>query len=173
MQPMMQATGLSFAQVSKELTRISINLIAQHPTEYLISVAQSWIKIWATTKIDPVVIRIPSLRPMASAIIFITRLPLVLVNGVFLAFIGLYVWDRLARCWDTRERPARWEWARRKIRDVCHVIESPIVAVAVLIVLGNAILSAATANPDPRYGMTTLPLISFVVGVALTQAREG
>jgi hypothetical protein len=172
MQPMAEATGLNYAQVSKELTRISLNLIAQHPLDYLISVTQSWIKFWATTKIDPAVIRLPSIRPIVGAIIFITRLPLVLINGIFLVLMGLYAWDKLASRWAVRVGTARWEWARRKIRDVSHAIESPIVAVAVLIVLGNSILSAATANPDPRYGMTTLPLISFVVGVALARAGE-
>jgi hypothetical protein len=39
-------TGLSTAELSKQLTRMSLEMFAEHPLLYLESVARSWIRFW-------------------------------------------------------------------------------------------------------------------------------
>ena len=41
-----RATGLTTAQLSKELTRMSLQMFAQHPMLYLQSVARAWMRFW-------------------------------------------------------------------------------------------------------------------------------
>ena len=39
-------TGLSTAELSKQLTRMSLEMFAEHPLLYLESVARSWVRFW-------------------------------------------------------------------------------------------------------------------------------
>jgi hypothetical protein len=41
-----RATGLTTAQLSKQLTRMSLQMFAQHPMLYLKSVARAWMRFW-------------------------------------------------------------------------------------------------------------------------------
>ena len=41
-----RATGLSTAELSKQLTRMSLEMFAEHPLLYLESVAKSWVRFW-------------------------------------------------------------------------------------------------------------------------------
>lgn len=41
-----RTTGLSTAELSKQLTRMSLEMFAEHPTLYLESVARSWVRFW-------------------------------------------------------------------------------------------------------------------------------
>ncbi|HLX38017.1 MAG TPA: hypothetical protein VKR29_09460 [Candidatus Binataceae bacterium] len=41
-----RATGLTTPQLSKELTRMSLEMFAEHPMLYLVSVARAWMRFW-------------------------------------------------------------------------------------------------------------------------------
>jgi hypothetical protein len=41
-----RTTGLSTAELSKQLTRMSLQMFAEHPTLYLESVAKAWVRFW-------------------------------------------------------------------------------------------------------------------------------
>ena len=43
-----RATGLSTAELSKQLTRMSLEMFAEHPLLYLESVAKSWVRFWGS-----------------------------------------------------------------------------------------------------------------------------
>jgi hypothetical protein len=43
-----RATGLSTAELSKQLTRMSLEMFAEHPLLYLASVAKSWVRFWGS-----------------------------------------------------------------------------------------------------------------------------
>ncbi len=41
-----RTTGLSYAQLSKQLTRMSVEMFAEHPLLYLASVGRAWMRFW-------------------------------------------------------------------------------------------------------------------------------
>jgi hypothetical protein len=43
-----RATGLTTAELSKQFTRMSLEMFAEHPLLYLESVAQSWVRFWGS-----------------------------------------------------------------------------------------------------------------------------
>lgn len=82
-----KATGLSFYDLSRTLTRISVQLILEHPGLYLQNVLKGWWLFWrAPVYWSPEALRWPSIVPALQAIILAQRVCLVGANLVFIVF---------------------------------------------------------------------------------------
>ena len=45
-----RATGLTTAQLSKQLTRMSLQMFARHPMLYMESVGRAWVRFWGSVR---------------------------------------------------------------------------------------------------------------------------
>ncbi len=80
-----QVSGLTFYDLSRQLQRLSLMLIREHPILYLKSVAQGWIDFWkAPVYWQPDLLRMPGLRPAVNAWAQAGRLISVAGNLLFL-----------------------------------------------------------------------------------------
>lgn len=82
---MMEASGLGFYDLSRLLTKLSLDLIREHPDLYLKNVAEGWWLFWrAPVYWEPDSVRLSGAVPALAAIIFVERLILWGVNAFFL-----------------------------------------------------------------------------------------
>lgn len=117
--PMMQASGLTFYDLSRTLTRISIDLIRQHPDLFLRSVAQGWWLFWrAPVYWLPEALKIPApligdVASLITVIVLIQRIVLFGVNLVFIIFPLLIPFlGRFYRSQNIQlEDSTRWIWS--------------------------------------------------------------
>ena len=82
---MLRATGLSYPELSQELTRMSVGLFLSHPGLYAESVARAWVSFWRA----PIYWLPDKLQPAAIGSVlefvwFMERLLLVGINFLFL-----------------------------------------------------------------------------------------
>ncbi len=97
---MMQASGLGFTTLSQLLTKISVQLIWEHPGLYLRNVLEGWWMFWrAPAYWQPDVFAQPW-RGILEALVNLQHFALIGANLLFLAtsFLAL-VWSRLRRLW--------------------------------------------------------------------------
>jgi len=87
---MSQVSGLGFYDLSRELQRLSFQLIREHPDLYLGNVVEGWVAFWkAPVYWQAEALRAPwAVAPM-SALAWVGRLLSVSANAVFLAMSGL------------------------------------------------------------------------------------
>jgi hypothetical protein len=82
---MSEASGLGFYDLSRELHRLSIDLIRAHPGRYLANVVEGWINFWkAPVYWDAEALQSSLLLPIVKVLIWVGRGFSVLVNLVFL-----------------------------------------------------------------------------------------
>ena len=80
-----QVSGLGLIALSNLLTRISIQLILQHPGLYLRSVWEGWLWFWkAPVYWSPGAFTNPALRVALSGLVIMTRSGMVVANAAFL-----------------------------------------------------------------------------------------
>lgn len=80
-----KVSGLNFYDLSRQLARISMNLIRAHPDLYARSVLKGWSMFWlAPVYWSPELLRWSSLEPVLTALIWIERVLLILANSMFL-----------------------------------------------------------------------------------------
>ncbi len=89
---MSEVSGLGFYDLSRELQRLSFQLIREHPDLYLRNVAEGWVAFWkAPVYWQPEALRVSWAAAPMSALAWAGRLLSVAANAVFLAMGGLAV----------------------------------------------------------------------------------
>ncbi len=93
-----RASGLGFYDLSREMQRLSLWLIRQHPDLYARSVAEGWIAFWkAPVYWDLQLVAPDWLRAVLPAYATLTRLLLVVTNLAFLVLCLASLWVRRVR----------------------------------------------------------------------------
>lgn len=144
---MQEQTGLSYAELSKRLTKLSLTLFLHYPGHYLKSVATAAVDFWRV--MNPW--QLDALNPWTAAVLQliwkIERIILILFNGGFL----LVAAQRVVRA-----------WRRRDVR--APSLESVMIA----IVVSGCIAQALTEyGENARYAIPFQPLVVYVVLSAL------
>ena len=105
---MEKASGLSFYDLSRTLTRISIQLIREHPGLYLRNVIEGWWMFWrAPVYWQPDALRWGALVPILSGLILAQRVVLIVCNLLFLVTsLAAVGWKRVRVAWNLT--PAWW-----------------------------------------------------------------
>lgn len=95
---MTKATGMHFFELSRELQRLSIRLIREHPDLYLENVAEGWLAFWkAPVYWDPEAFRLAAIRPLAGGLALLGRGISLAANATFLLLCALAVLSRRGR----------------------------------------------------------------------------
>jgi hypothetical protein len=99
MDELQKNSKLGFYALSRELTRISLDLIWTHPWLYLKNVLSGWWMFWwAAVYWSPEGLTVPALVPVLRALIFAERMLLIAANLTFLAVsTALVVWKKARR----------------------------------------------------------------------------
>jgi hypothetical protein len=93
-----QASGLGFYDLSRELQRLSIYLIARNPGKYLLNAAQGWVDFWkAPVYWDPAAVRSGLLQAILPGMVVFGRVLTLLANGLFLLLSGAVILSRRVR----------------------------------------------------------------------------
>jgi hypothetical protein len=93
-----RASGLGFYDLSREIQRLSVQLIREHPWWYAGSVAEGWVDFWkAPVWWAPEAIGSPATRAAVSAWATAGRLVSLVANGLFLLGTAATVFSRKAR----------------------------------------------------------------------------
>jgi len=93
-----QATGLGFYDLSRELQKISLQLIKENPGYYLKNVIGGWIGFWkAPVFWSPTSIASELMRPIASFWVGMSRGLAIAANFLFLIISSIYVLSSKAR----------------------------------------------------------------------------
>jgi hypothetical protein len=105
---MMKASGMGFTTLDITLTKISLQLIWQHPGLYLKTVWSGWWMFWlAPVYWRPEGFSLPGLREAMSVVVTLVHFLLIGVNTVFLASsLAALVWRRLRKLWRVGAFPA-------------------------------------------------------------------
>ena len=103
-----KATGLSFYDLSRVLSKISVQLILTHPWQYLAKVLRGWWLFWrAPVYWDVTAIRSVALAKGLNRVIFAARLALFAANLVFVATsAAALISKRLRKVWQLQ--PFHW-----------------------------------------------------------------
>jgi hypothetical protein len=95
---MTEASGLGFYKLSRELQRLSLVLIREHPDLYLLNVVEGWISFWkAPVYWQPSVISSSISRTLLTGLVVVGRVISVFVNFVFLLLSFIALVSRRAR----------------------------------------------------------------------------
>lgn len=148
-------TGLSYVELSKLLTRMSVDLIIRRPDLYLISVANAWLGFWKVPNYwYPASIQPAVLASCLKAVWLVERITLIGVNFVFLAFGVYWIYRLFQRRLSRIEVSLLWLW---------------------WVVFGASLIQALLDyGENPRYGLPFESLIGWVVlvGVWLLWQRK-
>jgi hypothetical protein len=140
-----RVTGMSVFDLSRELQRLSLRLIGQHPLLYLRSVAVGWVDFWrAPVYWRPDLLHVPLSVGLLDAIGRIGRLVSVATNAAFLLLTATAIM-----------RPK----ARRLLG-----VDSIVVACGGLVLLSSVAQSLVEHGDNPRF-LVPLQMIVFYVVV--------
>jgi hypothetical protein len=143
-------TGMSVFDLSRELQRLSIRLIRQHPLLYFQSVAVGWVDFWrAPVYWRPDLLKVPLSIGILDSIAMIGRLICVAANAAFLALAAM-----------TILRPK----ARRLLG-----VDSIAVACGGLVLVSSLAQSFVEHGDNPRF---LVPLQMIVFSVVIRAARS-
>ncbi|MCJ7677815.1 MAG: hypothetical protein MUO35_08850 [Anaerolineales bacterium] len=93
-----RVSGLSFYDLSREIQRLSVQLVLEHPTWYARSVADGWMDFWkAPVYWSPQAIESPALRAVLSGWASAGRMLSLVANGLFLLGTAAVTLSRQAR----------------------------------------------------------------------------
>jgi hypothetical protein len=95
-----RATGLSTAELSKQFTRMSLEMFAEHPVLYLESVTKSWVRFWGFEFYEFIGFFHASTSSFVYALLVIFGS---LQLGINVAFLGIAA-------------DSMWRWMRRRTR---------------------------------------------------------
>ena len=166
-EPIQEKLGLTTAQLSRELTRMSLELFARQPLQYARSVWISWVQFWnAYGGYHGVVAwdgaRDPALGLLLGYLFRAMKYIYILFNVLFLAWAGAVAvalaFSPLTRIYNRRRR--------------FGPVAVPMLVLTAVILI-TSLLSAAmqggglTAGGSNRYAMPVQPLLVCVVIVAL------
>ena len=95
---MSEASGLSFYGLSRELSRLSIQLIREHPGLYFRNVWQGWVGFWkAPVYWQPSAVSSPAARALLTGLTQAGRILSIAANASFIFLSGLTVVSGRAR----------------------------------------------------------------------------
>ena len=146
-----RATGMSFFDLSREMQRLSLDLMRDHPQLYLRSAAEGWLLYWiAPPYWDPAAMRPEGLRALFELLTPIGRALSVACNLVFLALSAAWTFGRRAR---------------RRLRPHRHAL-----AVAGLILVTSLAQTLVDHGDNARFLVPMQMLVFYAVAVALWNA---
>ena len=152
---MLEKTRLSFVELNRELTKLSVQLIASHPGLYLRSVGGAWVSFWAvpnTWNLED--IHGPGTRRALESIWSVEQF---LLRAMNLALV------LLAPCLAVRALFRRFADRR----------ENSYLLLAAVVVAGSIVQALLEATDNGRYSIPTQPLVVvFVVALGYQYLRE-
>lgn len=145
---MQKATDLSFSELSKQLTTMSIGLFIRHPVLYAQGVSKAWTRFWSSPnywkrdKLHP-----PRLAILMNAIWWAERIVLLAINLLFLLIVLYSIYQNLFRK---------------------HISNSGLDLLIIAIIISTSIIQALIEyGENGRYSIPVQPLIIYVVLVSL------
>jgi hypothetical protein len=152
---MLEKTRLSFVELNRQLTRVSVHLIASHPVLYLRSVAGSWFSFWAVPNTwNPDDIRGARVRRALESTWSVEQL---LLRAMNLALV------LLAPCLALRALFRRFTDRR----------ENDYLLLAAVVLAGSIVQALLEATDNARYSIPTQPLVVvFVAAIAYQYLQE-
>jgi hypothetical protein len=152
---MLAVTQLSFIDLNRQLTKMSLTLFARHPDLYAKSVARAWIGFWPVSNVwSPEAIRGKALRDALQALWPAER---VVLRGMNLA---------LVLCSVLLGPGALWRMYRQRRLNVYVVLGSVVLA-------GSIMQALFEATDNARYSVPTQPLVAvFCIALAFQYAAR-
>jgi hypothetical protein len=148
-----RVTGMSIFDLSRELQRLSLRLIRQHPGLYLRSVLEGWVDFWrAPVYWRPELFAVPLPSGILVSLAFLGRLIAVGANAAFLGLTALAVLS-----------PAR----RRQMG-----VDRIAVACSGLVLLSSVGQTLVEHGDNPRFLVPLQMVVFFVVLRALWEWRK-
>jgi hypothetical protein len=145
-----RTTGLSTAELSKQLTRMSLEIFAEHPMLYLESVAKAWVRFWGFGFYDFIRAFKESSGSLYPVLIALGSLQLG-INATFLIFAGYSI--------------ARW-MMRRAAFDFD-------LAMIGIVLVGSIVQAFLEYGENVRYLVPLVPLTIYTVVVFLRGVIAG
>lgn len=146
---MLRVTGLSFGDLSRELTKMSMELFVTHPDYYLKSVFKSWVDFWRVAnywRLDN--FRSATLKIVLDIAWIVQHRTFVLINFIFLVITIIYMYK---------------VFAHKKIKNGFNLM-------VIGIVLPSSLFQAMVEHGEnARYAIVFQPLIFLVVLVWLSE----
>jgi hypothetical protein len=149
-----RVTGLSIFDLSRELQRLSLRLIRQHPGLYLRSVLQGWVDFWrAPVYWRPDLLAVPVPTGILDLLAFLGRLVAVAANAAFLGLTAL----------------AAFSPRRRRQMGVDRIA----VACGGLVLLSSVVQTLVEHGDNPRFLVPLQMVVFYVVLRAIWKWRGG
>lgn len=142
-----QATGWSLPEASRQMQQMSVQMFAEHPLRYALSVARAWVEfwtvpiIWAPERIEPSWLA----RPLEAAW-WVEHKVLRLCNVLFLVLVAAALVSRRVR------GAVGWDL--------------PATAISALILCSSLLQALADRGAGSRYGMTSQALVVLILIVS-------
>lgn len=148
-----RVTGRTFFDLSREMQRLSLELIRAHPGLYLRSAAEGWLLFWiAPPYWDPAAMQPPALRTLFEALTPAGRALSVACNLAFLTLAAAWAFSRRVR--------ARLRLDRQAL------------AVGGLILLTSVVQTLVDHGDNARFLVPMQMLVFYVVLAAIWRARQ-
>jgi hypothetical protein len=149
-----RVTGMSIFDLSRELQRLSLRLIRQHPGLYLRSVLQGWLDFWrAPVYWRPDLLSVPVPTRILDLLAFLGRLVAVAANAAFLGLTAL----------------AAFSPRRRRQMGVDRIA----VACAGLVLFSSVVQTLVEHGDNPRFLVPLQMMVFYAVLRALWEWRGG
>lgn len=149
-----RVTGMSIFDLSRELQRLSLRLIRQHPGLYLRSVLQGWLDFWrAPVYWRPDLLSVPVPTRILDMLAFLGRLVAVAANAAFLGMTAL----------------AAFSPRRRRQMGVDRIA----VACAGLVLFSSVVQTLVEHGDNPRFLVPLQMMVFYAVLRALWEWRGG
>ena len=140
---LIRVTGMSIFDLSRELQRLSLRLIRQHPDLYLRSVVEGWVDFWrAPVYWRPELLAVPLSPGFLASIAYLGRLVAVAVNAAFLGLAALAL---------------LWPRARRRLG-----VDRIALVCGGLVLLSSAVQTLVEHGDNPRF-LVPLQMVVFYV----------
>jgi hypothetical protein len=149
-----RVTGLSIFDLSRELQRLSLRLIRQHPGLYLRSVLQGWVDFWrAPVYWRPDLLAVPLPTGILDSLAFLGRSVAVAANAAFLGLTAL----------------AAFSPRRRQQMGVDRIA----VACAGLVLLSSVVQTLVEHGDNPRFLVPLQMVVFYAVLRVFWEWRSG
>ena len=143
---MLEKTGLDEVALSRQLTKLSLELFAKYPVLYLRGVAESWASFWAAPNyMRSDKFTVPGAASVVEAIWSVERMFILMMNFLAIAASG-------------------WVLVRAVLRRLQGTAGLPIPLIVTCVIMAASVLQAlAEFGENPRYGIPTQSLAVTLV----------
>jgi hypothetical protein len=145
-----RTTGLSYAQLSKQLTRMSLEMFAEHPLLYLASVGRAWMRFWGFDFFHFIGFFRDSTSPFVYALLVILG---TLQLGINVAFLGI----------------AAYTLARWMMRGESFNFDLSVIAI---VLAGSVVQAFLEYGENVRYLAPLVPLTIYTVAIFPGQLKR-